>query len=201
MTSDPTLPPPGWYPDPAGTSRRRYWDGRAWTEFFDGGAAPGPVQQPPLPEGANVNTPYIWLIVLLPLLSTVAVLLWDVDGFVRRLATQPRGAGLALMQDPGYLLLVGVGWLSYAATVVLAVLDHRALKRMGIVRPFHWAWSFLRIVYEIGRPVVVHRRVGRGLAPLWTFIAVYLVSVVAIGVKFATAFSGFASIYPGTPGT
>jgi hypothetical protein len=29
----PTLPPPGWYPDPAGDPRRqRHWDGRQWTE-------------------------------------------------------------------------------------------------------------------------------------------------------------------------
>jgi uncharacterized protein DUF2510 len=28
----PPLPPPGWYPDPAGASgRQRYWDGRQWT--------------------------------------------------------------------------------------------------------------------------------------------------------------------------
>jgi len=29
----PTLPPPGWYPDPAGDPRRqRRWDGRQWTD-------------------------------------------------------------------------------------------------------------------------------------------------------------------------
>jgi uncharacterized RDD family membrane protein YckC len=29
----PTLPPPGWYPDPGGDARRqRHWDGRQWTE-------------------------------------------------------------------------------------------------------------------------------------------------------------------------
>jgi len=25
-------PPAGWYPDPAGTSTQRYWDGAAWTD-------------------------------------------------------------------------------------------------------------------------------------------------------------------------
>ncbi|MDQ1512779.1 MAG: hypothetical protein QOC59_621 [Microbacteriaceae bacterium] len=200
MSTGPTGPAPGWYPDPAGTPRRRYWDGSAWTEFFDGGSAPGPVQQPPLPRDANVNTPYIWLLVLLPLLATIAVLFWDVEGFVGRVATEPRTSGLALLRDPGYLLVVGVGWLSYAAEVVLAVLDHRALKRMGIVRPFHWAWSFLRVVYIIGRAVVVHRRTGRGLAPLWTYLAVYLISSVAIGAKFAVAFAGLAAIHSGTSG-
>src|SRR5215469_12964341 len=29
------VPPPGWYPDPAGLNARRYWDGHAWTESVD----------------------------------------------------------------------------------------------------------------------------------------------------------------------
>jgi hypothetical protein len=27
----PTLPPPGWYPDPSGAQAQRHWDGRQWT--------------------------------------------------------------------------------------------------------------------------------------------------------------------------
>ncbi|MCP9622161.1 DUF2510 domain-containing protein [Nocardia otitidiscaviarum] len=26
------LPPPGWYPDPSGIARLRWWDGVRWTE-------------------------------------------------------------------------------------------------------------------------------------------------------------------------
>jgi hypothetical protein len=59
-----------------------------------------------------------------------------------------------------------------AVWVLLAVLDMRRLERIGIVQPFHWAWSFLGIVYPIGRAVVLHRRVRRGLGPLWLFIGV-----------------------------
>jgi hypothetical protein len=32
---NPALPPAGWYPDPAGSNARRYWDGQAWTEMVD----------------------------------------------------------------------------------------------------------------------------------------------------------------------
>lgn len=35
---------PGWYPDPAGTPQRRYFDGTAWTDHY----APPPVPGGPL---------------------------------------------------------------------------------------------------------------------------------------------------------
>lgn len=201
MSTEPTSPAPGWYPDPAGTPRRRYWDGRAWTEFFDGGSWDGSVQQPKLPEGTRVNTPYIWLIVLLPVLSLIALLFWNMDAYFQRALQSPRTAGFSQFADPGYLLVQGVNWLIYAAIVVLAVLDWRALKRIGIVRPFHWAWAFLPLVYIIGRAVVLRRRVHRGLAPLWTAIGVYVVSLVVGIVKVVTVFGALASTYSGGSGT
>jgi hypothetical protein len=30
----PTSPPPGWYLDPGGSSRHRWWDGHQWTEHW-----------------------------------------------------------------------------------------------------------------------------------------------------------------------
>jgi uncharacterized membrane protein YhaH (DUF805 family) len=32
-------PAPGWYPDPSGAPRYRYWDGELWTEHYHGDAA------------------------------------------------------------------------------------------------------------------------------------------------------------------
>jgi Protein of unknown function (DUF2510) len=37
------LPRPGWYPDPAGGERRRWWDGARWTENLE----PDPSELPP----------------------------------------------------------------------------------------------------------------------------------------------------------
>jgi hypothetical protein len=39
-------PPAGWYDDPGGSGRERYWDGMAWTERLSGEHS-----QPPLPTG------------------------------------------------------------------------------------------------------------------------------------------------------
>lgn len=50
-----TLPPPAWYPDPAGRHQLRYWDGSAWTDYAadDGIQIMDPIT-PPAPS--NVAT-------------------------------------------------------------------------------------------------------------------------------------------------
>src|SRR5215212_9609944 len=44
-------PPPGWYADPDGSPRRRWWDGTRWTEYLQG-AQPAPYA-PPRYSGAG----------------------------------------------------------------------------------------------------------------------------------------------------
>lgn len=45
-TTDSTMPPPGWYEDPDGTQRNRWWSGSDWTAHFQ-----------PLPTAAPVSVP------------------------------------------------------------------------------------------------------------------------------------------------
>lgn len=40
-------PPAGWYADPSGTPRQRYWDGEQWTTSYDPPADEGPATPPP----------------------------------------------------------------------------------------------------------------------------------------------------------
>ncbi|MGO4612150.1 hypothetical protein AB4142_38020, partial [Variovorax sp. 2RAF20] len=61
----------------------------------------------------------------------------------------------ALLGGPMYFVVVGIGWLLTAAGIVFSWLDFRELTRRGVERPFHWAWSFLGIVYPIGRSIIV----------------------------------------------
>ena len=161
-----------------------------------------------------MGTPYFWIIVLLPLLTVIALLFWDVESYGRSLGTYlAPGDGYRplAMVDPAYFALIGVGWAVSAATIVLAYFDWRTLTRRGMDRPFHWAWSFLALasggalVYVIGRSVVVRRRSGRGLAPLWVFVGVEVLALVVVAVKvavllsalFATMdLSGFSDVEP-----
>lgn len=46
MTQSPQQPPAGWYPDPAGGSGERFWDGQAWSQSTRDKAAPAPQQAP-----------------------------------------------------------------------------------------------------------------------------------------------------------
>lgn len=160
---------------------------------YTSGSAPQPRR---LAEGTPVGTVFFWLIVLLPLLTVIALLFWDVGAYGRSLTGfAPEQYEPFAMLTPAYFVLMGVGWLVQVATIVLAYFDWRTLERRGMDRPFHWAWAFLALVsggalvYVIGRSVVVRRRSGRGLAPLWVFIGVEVLSIVIAIVKVSALIS------------
>jgi heme exporter protein D len=192
---------PGWYADPTGQAGVRWWDGAQWTAYTAptpavgaGGIAPPP--RPQLPATTPVYTPFVWLIVLLPLLSLVASVVarphyrYEYVGGIHTIDP-------ASVYTPTYVLTLLLGFVLYGLMVVFAYLDHRALRRVGVVRPFHWAWTFLWSgVYIIGRGVIV-RQVARprGLAPVWVLIGVTVVTiVVAIVISVATASQTFSQL-------
>ncbi|PWJ65264.1 DUF2510 domain-containing protein [Rathayibacter iranicus] len=150
-------------------------------------AAPvAPVQQ--RDSSIVTATPWIWVVVFLPLLSAVSIFLLPPSAIIDWSMASTYGPRASMSGSTAYLVGMGavqiVGFLIYAAEVVFAFLDWRQLKRAGMQRPFHWAWGFLAApyVYVIGRSVIVKRVTGGGLLPLWIFIAVVAVSfIIAIG--------------------
>jgi hypothetical protein len=181
-----TAVPPGWYPDQTTPGQQRWWDGTQWTEHvqapYSAAAATAVMKAP---EGTKTGTVWIWLIVLAPLLGLSSFFLIDWADFIDSMvATSLPGASfadsLAIYTSPGYIVSQLLGFVLYGLTVVFAVLDVRELKKRGVQQPFHWAFAFLTsIVYVIGRSVVVKRRTGGGLAPLWVYIVETVVVFIA----------------------
>jgi hypothetical protein len=99
---------------------------------------------------------------------------------------------------PAYVLLAFSGFVVYGVSVLLAYFDGERLKREGVVRPFHWAWSFLSgTVYVIGRSVIVHKVApGRGLMPIWVLVAVIVLSIVVSTIKMSALMSSMVSSIP-----
>ncbi|WP_285115043.1 DUF2510 domain-containing protein [Leifsonia sp. fls2-241-R2A-40a] len=181
-------PAPGWYPDPYGSAGLRWWDGANWGEQVSPAPARpapavyGPPPRRPLPEGTPIYTVWIWLVALLPLVASLLLFLLHPQVMF---TTRPGTSDLmvsdpfALLGGPLYFVVMGLNWLIAAAIIVFAWLDYRELRRRGVERPFHWAWSFIGLVYPIGRSVIVRGVAGgRGLAPMWVAIAAYLVAFV-----------------------
>lgn len=207
--------PAGWYPDPEDASRHRWWNGVSWTENR---SDPAPAYTPaysatapaysadyaaaePLtaPVGTPWNTVWIWLVIFVPLLPLVGFFMIDWAGmFDFESMSDPSSGGatqsLAYLTSPAYLLSSVGGWVTYGLSVWFAYLDYRTLERRGVPKPFHWAWTFLSsAAYGIGRSVVVRRRTGRGIAPMWVTIATIVLSVVLsivlVGLMLSTIFS------------
>ena len=202
--------PPGWYPDPAGTGRLRWWDGAAWTDQF---SAPHPAspytgpyaspsytpQRPQISSNTPVYNPLIWIITLLPLLALVLLLLWNPEFRVIYVGSRNTPTvDPSSVFTPVYFVMVFSGFVTYGASVLLAYFDSERLKRDGVVRPFHWAWSFLSgMVYVIGRSVIVAKVApGRGLVPIWVLIGVFFLSIVLTSFKVSALMTSMISSIP-----
>jgi hypothetical protein len=235
-------PQPGWYPDPAGSTQLRWWDGTAWTQHLqpaaseaaagqsagDGQQGHGRDQdqtqhaqnqyaqnpyaqsqyaqnpyaqstpaQTPLGAHPAIYTPFIWIIALLPLLSAIAIASLDMRVMIVRPSQLHSMIGSPMLGSPMYFVVSVLGWVIYGVSVWMAYLDWRALGRIGIVNPFHWAWAFLTgIVYVIGRSVVVRRAIGsRALVPIWVIAGVYLLAFIIMVVKVAALLTSAVALY------
>lgn len=164
----------GWYQDPGGPGSLRWWDGRSWTLGVTSAEWALRAPRPYLAAHAPLYNAFIWLIVSSPLLQEIAQLILT--------SVLPALPGWASYEAPWYfyVFVMGCGFLFYAGNVVLARFDRERLKRAGLVRPFHWAWTFLGpLVYVIGRAVIIHKAApGKGLTPIWILAAVWLTSTV-----------------------
>jgi hypothetical protein len=173
----------GWYPTSPGSAQLRWWDGDQWTEHFHTIGLDAPAMLT-APAGTSANTLWIWIIALLPLaqLAELPFLTHLYSVIFSAGFTNPSAINtIEFAPDSGYFALQGIGLLLYGVYVVLAVLDYRALKARGVPRPFHWAWTFLSaLVYIIGRTVVVRRRTGKGMAPMWVNIVVIVGTIIAV---------------------
>lgn len=204
-----TLPLAGWYPDPENVQRWRWWNGNAWTENYSdphpaapaAAAAPMAVATPAAqmnaapysysantatltaPAGTEWNTVWIWLIVLMPVVSIFSIFAIDVRSMFSADIMNDPTAMMFAIYTPGYFVILALGWIIYALSVWFSYLDWRELGRRGVPRPFHWAWSFLQSgVYPIGRSVIARRRIGRGISPMWVTIGVLVLSFIVVTV-------------------
>ncbi|HEY0259614.1 MAG TPA: DUF2510 domain-containing protein [Lacisediminihabitans sp.] len=205
MTDDAgsATPVPGWYPDYTGLPRLRWWDGTGWTEHLHDPAlaTPGLAARPALRPGTPVYTVFLWVILGLQLVSVITLSTLDLNGLVTRTATDSTMGGSMTMTtlSPGYLLTSLVGYLAWGLGVLLAYFDWRRLRNTGFDRPFHWAFTFINSgVYIIGRSVIVKRRAGRGLLPIWIWALIVVVSIVVLVVKVTAAVSVLTTT-PGIP--
>ena len=178
--------PAGWYPNPQNPAQQRWWDGAQWTDHVSAPAysAAMPVAQLKAPPGTRVNTVWIWLVLLLPLLRLVPWSPVDVSPMGGAGSgsdpTSLLQAELAVFSQPAYVASLLIGLLITAGIVACAVLDWRALTRRAVPAPFHWAFAFTAVmavfcVYPIGRAIVTQRRTGRGSNVMIVAIVVQLV--------------------------
>ncbi|MGV8884765.1 MAG: DUF2510 domain-containing protein [Microbacteriaceae bacterium] len=171
--------PAAWYPDPAGSTRQRWWDGTQWTENYSEPytGLPATTSTLGLQQGVKTYTLWVWLIVGVLALSLISMLTFNFREYM--LASLYNPTNPLAMFTPSYLFIMATSFLAYWGAVALAFLDHRELTRGGIQRPFHWAFAFISpIVYLIGRAVVLKRRIGAGSATMWIAIGYMVVSAI-----------------------
>ncbi|MDH6237658.1 hypothetical protein [Cryobacterium sp. CG_9.6] len=143
-------------------------------------------------SGTSVRNGLLWTIVLLPVITLISTLQFDATAYLGASLS-----GTAAPVDPGYVAMQFLGYILWGVTIVLAFFDRRRLVRLGMDRPFPWAWTFLSgAIYVIGRTIIVRRRVGGSLAPIWTWA---VLSVLAMIIALSKAVSAISELGPSIP--
>ncbi|WP_144785662.1 DUF2510 domain-containing protein [Microbacterium sp. BH-3-3-3] len=182
---------------PASSSAPAYTAGAAGAGYAAGPSYPSapPVSYDTAAPRRDIktNTVWVWLMVFLPVLSLLGVVIFDWssyfrDAFYAGVYSYDSGpASMAGTNAATALITVVTSVVSIvvsALTVLFAFLDWRQLRARGVDRPFHWAFSFFvlvigsGLVYIIGRGVILRRRTGSGLGPIWAAVAVNLAVVI-----------------------
>lgn len=185
MSQTPQVPA-GWYPDPEGSPRSRWWDGTQWTAHFQEPYSAGAAQAAlRAPEGTKAYNVWIWLAVIVPYVTLPLLFLLDFGSMFDVSAMDDPYEMTRLqaefMFSPAVIALTLGGYLTAGLSVLFSYFDWKTLRDAGVPRPFHWAFAFLNFVigpvYAIGRAVVVKRRTGHGSAVLWVTIALLVLTV------------------------
>jgi hypothetical protein len=193
--------PPGWYDDGTGTGQTRWWSGAEWTEHVAAPYSTAPAR-PALPADRPVYSVWIWLIVLLPLLTYGSFFLWQPNFSYLSGGTFSSSDYLSSVLTPGYFAIIGSGWIVYGLSAVFAWRDVVWLRAQGVVRPFAWPWVFLSsLAYVIGRAVIVRRVAApRGLAPIWVLIAVFVTGLIVSSLWSFSLMAGMLAQLPSYTG-
>lgn len=172
----------GWYPDPAGSGRSRWWDGAQWTENFETPYSLAPAQLT-APAGTPAYNGWIWAIVALLFLQNLTSLVLFIPGYFEDAAAGSSSGRFAVVD----LVTTVISWIVYGVSVALAYFDWRTLRDSGVPQPFHWAFAFILPVYLIGRGIVTRRRTGRGIATLWITVVYLALGLAAFVATFSAA--------------
>jgi hypothetical protein len=162
------------------------------------------------PEGTKPFTPYIWVLALIPIIQFAISVnyLRDFGGYFQRIlavtlsSTLDGSSGGAISGDlfraelsifsPAYFLVLIGGFVLYGLSAFFAYRDWRTLQRREVPRPFHFAFAFISSgVYIIGRSVIVRRRIGRGISPMWVWIGLIIAETIVLSIMIAVVIAGF----------
>jgi hypothetical protein len=141
-----------------------------------------PHERPLLAPGARVDTVWIWLIVVVPWVLASTIYLFDIRAVLDALWIDDTAVALGHV-GLHLALLAGSSVVTIGLALLFAFRDARALRAVGVVRPFPWGFAAIAgVVYVIGRQVVLRKVTPASATPLVVSIVLYVLWYAAFGV-------------------